>query len=154
MENQEQAQVELQELETQIVVSPKDLLVDTVVERWAYWLQRRTLATQLAQSTSSERTKVRETGKAIAGRLSAYLAEGSDVRGEVITLQAELAQAQSALKVKSQPLRDKMAPYIKSVSYLDRVVIPGQIEAVTGKKLEPKAEISPAILKAISAPPK
>jgi len=149
-----QAQVEPQELETQTVVSPRDVLVDTIIERWGYYAQRRTLASQLMTSTSAERTKVTQIGKQIAGRLSAYLAEGSDVRGEVVTLQGELAQAKATLKTKAQPLYDKMAPFVKAVSYLDRIVIPGQIAAVTGKKLEPRTEISPSVLKALAAPPK
>jgi hypothetical protein len=154
MENQEQAQVEPQELETQTVVSPKDALVDTIIERWGYHAHRRALASLLMTSTSAERTKVTQIGKQIAGRLSAYLAEGTDVRGEVVTLQGELAQAQSVLKTKAQPIYDKMAPFVKAVSYLDRIVIPGQIEAVTGKKLEPRTEISPSVLKALAKPPK
>jgi len=154
MENQEQAQVEPQELETQTVVSPKDALVDTIIERWGYHAHRRALASLLMKSTSAERTKVTQIGKQIAGRLSAYLAEGTDVRGEVVTLQGELAQAQSVLKTKAQPIYDKMAPFVKAVSYLDRIVIPGQIEAVTGKKLEPRTEISPSVLKALAKPPK
>ena len=154
MENQEQAQVEPQELETQTVVSPKDALVDTIIERWGYHAHRRALASLLMKSTSAERTKVTQIGKQIAGRLSAYLAEGTDVRGEVVTLQGELVQAQSVLKTKAQPIYDKMAPFVKAVSYLDRIVIPGQIEAVTGKKLEPRTEISPSVLKALAKPPK
>jgi hypothetical protein len=152
--DQEQAQVEPQELETQTVVSPKDALVDTIIERWGYHAHRRALASLLMTSTSAERTKVTQIGKQIAGRLSAYLAEGTDVRGEVVTLQGELAQAQSVLKTKAQPIYDKMAPFVKAVSYLDRIVIPGQIEAVTGKKLEPRTEISPSVLKALAKPPK
>jgi len=154
MENQEQAQVEPQELETQTVVSPKDALVDTIIERWGYHAHRRALASLLMKSTSAERTKVTQIGKQIAGRLSAYLAEGTDVRGEVVTLQGELAQAQSVLKTRAQPIYDKMAPFVKAVSYLDRIVIPGQIEAVTGKKLEPRTEISLSVLKALAKPPK
>jgi hypothetical protein len=154
MSEQEQAQVEPQELETQTVVSPKDVLVDTIVERWGYWAQRRALSSLLMKSTSTERAKVTQIGKQIAGRLSAYLAEGSDVRGEVVTLQGELAQAKSVLKTKAQPLYDRLAPFVKAVSYLDRIVIPGQIEAVTGKKLEPITEISPSVLKALVKPPK
>ena len=154
MENQEQAQVEPQELETQTVVSPKDALVDTIIERWGYHAHRRALASLLMKSTSAERTKVTQIGKQIAGRLSAYLAEGTDVRGEVVTLQGELVQAKSVLKTKAQPIYDKMAPFVKAVSYLDRIVIPGQIEAVTGKKLEPRTEISPSVLKALAKPPK
>ena len=152
--DQEQAQVEPQELETQTVVSPKDALVDTIIERWGYHAHRRALASLLMKSTSAERTKVTQIGKQIAGRLSAYLAEGTDVRGEVVTLQGELVQAQSVLKTKAQPIYDKMAPFVKAVSYLDRIVIPGQIEAVTGKKLEPRTEISPSVLKALAKPPK
>jgi hypothetical protein len=154
MENQEQAQVEPQELETQTVVSPKDALVDTIIERWGYHAHRRALASLLMKSTSAERTKVTQIGKQIAGRLSAYLAEGTDVRGEVVTLQGELVQAQSVLKTRAQPIYDKMAPFVKAVSYLDRIVIPGQIEAVTGKKLEPRTEISLSVLKALAKPPK
>ena len=154
METAAQAQVEPQELETQVVVSPRDALVDTIIERWGYYAQRRTLASQLMTSTSAERTKVTQIGKQIAGRLSAYLADGSDVRGEVVTLQGELAQARATLKTKAQPLQDKVAPFIRAVSYLDRIVIPGQIEAVTGKKLEPITEISPSVLKALAKPPK
>ncbi|MDP2901032.1 MAG: hypothetical protein Q8O47_08695, partial [Candidatus Bathyarchaeota archaeon] len=67
-----------------------------------------------------ERTKVTQIGKQIAGRLSAYLAEGADVRGEVVTLQGELAQAKSTLKTKAQPLYDKMAPLVKAVSDLNQ----------------------------------
>ena len=149
-----QAQVEPQALETQVVVSPKDALVDTIIERWGYYAQRRTLASQLMTSTSAERTKVTQIGKQIAGRLSAYLAEGTDVRGEVVTLQGELTQAKATLKTKAQPLQDKVTPFIRAVSYLDKVVIPGQIAAVTGKKLEPRTEISPSVLKALAKPPK
>ncbi|MDP2901263.1 MAG: hypothetical protein Q8O47_09885 [Candidatus Bathyarchaeota archaeon] len=152
--DQEQAQVEPQELETQTVVSPRDVLVDTIIERWGYHAHRRALASLLMKSTSTERTKVTQIGKQIAGRLSAYLAEGADVRGEVVTLQGELVQAKSVLKTRAQPLYDKMAPFVKAVSYLDRIVIPGQIEAVTGKKLEPITEISPSVLKALAKPPK
>lgn len=141
-------------METQTVVSPKDALVDTIIERWGYHAHRRALASLLMKSTSAERTKVTQIGKQIAGRLSAYLAEGTDVRGEVVTLQGELVQAQSVLKTKAQPIYDKMAPFVKAVSYLDRIVIPGQIEAVTGKKLEPRTEISPSVLKALAKPPK
>ena len=154
METAAQAQVEPQALETQVVVSPRDVLVDTIVERWGYYAHRRTLASQLMKSTSTERTKVTQIGKQIAGKLSAYLAEGSDVRDEVVTLQGELAQARATLKTKAQPLQDKVTPFVRAVSYLDRVVIPGQIAAVTGKKLEPRTEISPSILKALEAPPK
>jgi len=141
-------------LETQTVVSPKDALVDTIIERWGYHAHRRALASLLMKSTSAERTKVTQIGKQIAGRLSAYLAEGTDVRGEVVTLQGELVQAQSVLKTRAQPIYDKMAPFVKAVSYLDRIVIPGQIEAVTGKKLEPRTEISLSVLKALAKPPK
>jgi len=154
MSEQEQAQVEPQELETQIVVSPKDVLVDTIIERWGYYAHRRALASLLMTSTSAERTKVTQIGKQIAGKLSAYLAEGTDVRGEVVTLQGELVQARSVLKTKAQPYYDKVAPFVKAVSYLDRVVIPGQIEAVTGEKLQPRVEISPSVLKALAKPPK
>ena len=147
-------QIETQELETQTVVSPKDVLVDTIIERWGYHAHRRALASLLMKSTSAERTKVTQIGKQIAGRLSAYLVEGTDVRGEVVTLQGELIQAKSVLKTKAQPLYDKMAPFVRAVSYLDRIVIPGQIEAVTGKKLEPITEISPSVLKALAVPPK
>ena len=141
-------------METQTVVSPKDALVDTIIERWGYHAHRRALASLLMTSTSAERTKVTQIGKQIAGRLSAYLAEGTDVRGEVVTLQGELVQAQSVLKTRAQPIYDKMAPFVKAVSYLDRIVIPGQIEAVTGKKLEPRTEISLSVLKALAKPPK
>jgi len=130
-------------LETQTVVSPKDVLVDTIIERWGYHAHRRALASLLMTSTSAERTKVTQIGKQIAGRLSAYLAEGTDVRGDVVTLQGELVQAKSVLKTKAQPIYDKMAPFVKAVSYLDRIVIPGQIEAVTGKKLAPMCCVMP-----------
>jgi hypothetical protein len=130
------------------------VLVDTIVERWGYWAQRRALSSQLMKSTSVERAKVTQIGKQIAGKLSAYLAEGTDVRGDVVTLQGDLAQAKSVLKAKAQPYYDKVAPFVKAVSYLDRVVIPGQIEAVTGEKLQPRVEISPSILKALAKPPK
>ena len=139
-------------METQTVVSPKDALVDTIIERWGYHATRRALASLLMTSTSAERTKVTQIGKQIAGRLSAYLAEGADVRGEVDTLQGELVQAKSVLKTKAQPIYDKMAPFVKAVSYLDRIVIPGQIEAVTGKKLEPLPKGSPSSVISASIP--
>ena len=66
------------------------------------------------KSTSTERTKFTQLGKEIGEKLSSYLAEGKDVRGEVVTLQAELVKARSDLKVKAQPLQDKMAPYVKA----------------------------------------
>jgi hypothetical protein len=138
----------------QVEQTPKDVLVATIVERWGYWAQRRALSSLLMKSTSAERAKVTQIGKRIAGRLSAYLAEGTDVRGEVVTLQGELAQAKSVLKTKAQPYYDKVAPFVKAISYLDRVVIPGQIEAVTGERLQPRVEISPSVLRALAKPPK
>ena len=138
----------------EVTQTPKDVLVDTIIERWGYHAHRRALASLLMKSTSAERTKVTQIGKQMATKLSAYIAEGADVRGEVVTLQGELVQAKSVLKTKAQPYYDKMAPYVKAVSYLDRIAIPGQIEAVTGKKLEPITEISPSVLKALAMPPK
>ena len=127
-------------------------LISIVAERYGYYFAKRSIQSELMKATTLERAKVRTTGKAIAIKIGEYLSEGKDVRSEVADLQGKLATARATLKLKSAPYYAKMSPLTKAISYLDKVVIPPQIEKATGEKLLPRFQVSDYTLKAITKP--
>jgi len=130
------------------------VLVDTVAERWGYYLAKRSIQSELMRKTKVERAKVRSLGSDIADRINDWVNNGTDTRKEIRALQGELAQAKQVLKVKSAPFYDRMRPLTKAISYLDKDIIPNQIEQATGEKLTPRFKVSTEIVRALAKPKK
>lgn len=126
-------------------------LINTVAERWGYYFGRRVTQSELMKATSNERKQVRAIGKLISAKIGEYLSQGTDVREAVTSMQGELAQVRSVLKQKSAPFNAKMSPLNKAITYLDRVVIPQQLEKATGDKVLPRLQVSDYTIRAITA---
>jgi len=125
-------------------------LINVVAERYGYYFGRRALSAKLMLETASERREVQKINKAISGKVNEWMKDGTDTRPEIIALQGELASARAALKQKSAPYYEKISPLVKAVSYLDKIVIPSQIEKATGVAVTPVFQVSDATLKAIT----
>lgn len=138
-------------METIQIPEHVEALVDSVAERWGYYFGKRTIQSELMKTTSAERTKVRAVGKLIASKIGQYLTDGTDVRDEVVSMQGQLTEVRTALKEKSKPFYDKISPLNKALSYLDKVVIPQQLEQVKGEKVLPRFQVADYTLKAITA---
>ena len=140
-------------METQTTQIPEDVeaLIDTVAERWGYYFGRRATQSELMKATSTERTQVRAVGKLIRAKIADYLTNGTDVREAVISMQGQLAEVRAALKEKSTPFYTKISPLNKALSYLDKVVIPQQLEQARGEKVLPRFQVADYTLKAITA---
>ena len=129
----------------------RDALIDTVAERWGYYFGKRTTQSELMQSFTAERTQVRATGSLIKAKIADYLKNGTDVRDEVNSMQGVLKEAKETLSELSKPYYEKISPLNKALSYLDKVVIPMQIEQATGKAVMPKFQVSDYTKKAIES---
>lgn len=141
---------------SQVAQIPKEVaeFINVVAERYGYYFGKRSLQSELMKATREERATVRALGKKIADKINEYMEKGTDVRQEVRSLQGELAKARVVLKQKSSPFYEKMRPLGKALSYLDKVVIPQRIEAITGEKVMPRFQVDKAILNAITKPKK
>jgi len=128
-----------------------EALIDTIAERWGYYFGKRTTQSELMKATSAERTKVRTVGNLIKAKITDYLINGADVREEVVSMQGQLKEARATLSEKSKPFYDKVSPLNKALSYLDKVVIPQQLEQVKGEKILPRFQVADYTLKAITA---
>ena len=128
-----------------------EALVDTVAERWGYYFGKRTTQSELMKATSAERTQVRAVGKLIKAKIADYLTNGTDVREEVVSMQGNLKEVRATLSEKSKPFYDKISPLNNALSYLDKVVIPMQIEKATGEKVLPRFQVADYTKKAIDA---
>jgi len=143
--------VQVPEEEAIDTATEQEALISTVAERWGYYLGKRTTQSGLMQATSAERTKVREVGKSIKDKIADYLKNGTDVRDEVVSLQVDLEGEQEALSEKSKPFYEKISPLNKALSYLDKVIIPMQIERATGVAVMPRFQVADYTQKAIDA---
>ena len=141
------------EAEAELTPTPEaqEALVQTVAERWGYYFGKRTTQSQLMKATSAERTQVRAVGKLIKAKIADYLTNGTDVRGDVVSMQGTLKGIREDLSEKSKPFYDKISPLNKALSYLDKVVIPMQIEQATGVKVMPRFQVADYTKKAIDS---
>jgi len=126
-------------------------LINVVAERYGYYFAKRIKTSELMKATAIERREVQRINKAISGKVNEWMKDGTDTRPEIIALQGELASARAALKQKSAPFNDATRPLGKAISYLDKTLIPNQLQAVTGQPVIPKFTVSPEILKAITS---
>jgi len=140
-----------EEIEAQSEATEAEALIDTVAERWGYYLGKRTTQSALMQSTTSERASVRVAGKSIKDKLADYLKNGTDVRDEVNSMQEDLDDAREILSEKAKPFYEKISPLNKALTYLDREVIPLQIEQATGVAVMPRFQVADYTQKAIDA---
>jgi len=137
-------------MSAQQIVIPKEIedLINAVSERWGYYFGKRALMGELMRATASEIAKIKALNQKISEKISEYM-NGKDVRDEIKALQAELTKVQETYKQKAEPFYAQIKPLNKALSYLDKIVIPNAIEAVTGEKVMPRFQVSENILKAI-----
>lgn len=144
------------EMEQTSVQIPQEVagLISVVSERWGYYFAKRVKSAELMKATSPERQKVTKLGKAISEKVGEWMANGTDTRAEITALQTQLGQARAELKEKSAPYYEVMKPLSGAISYLDKILIPSQLQTVTGQPIVPKFQVSADILKAITKPAK
>lgn len=141
---------------SQTIQLPQEVagLISVVAERWGYYFAKRVKSAELMKATSAERQKVTKLGKAISDKVGEWMKNGTDTRAEITALQTQLSDARTELKQKSAPYYEAMKPLSGAISYLDKVLIPSQVQTVTGQPVVPKFTVSADILKAITKPAK
>jgi hypothetical protein len=126
-------------------------LINLVAERYGYYFAKRVKTSELMKATAIERSQVARLNKAISEKIGEWRSSGADTREEIASLEAQLTKARDELKGKSAPFNDATRPLGKAISYLDKTLIPNQLQAVTGQPVIPKFTVSPEILKAITS---
>jgi chromosome segregation ATPase len=143
-------------------------LISVVAERYGYYFAKRVKSAERMQATLPERQKVAELDKAISEKDKAisekvgeWMKNGTDTRAEITALvaeitplQASLKDAKDARKEKGKEFSTKIGELTRALNYLDKILIPSQLQAVTGQPVVPKFTVSADILKAITKPAK
>jgi len=138
-------------MSTQQIILPKEVedLISVVSERWGYYFGKRAIMGELMSATKKEIAAIKALNKKISEKINEYAKDGKDVRSEIKALQAELEKAREAFKQKSEQYYAKLKPLNKALSYLDKIVIPSAIEAVTKEKIMPRYQVSEDLMKVI-----
>jgi hypothetical protein len=106
------------------------------------------------KTTTVERANVRAIGQMISAKINDYMANGTDVRQEVQSLQQRLAEARTTFKAKATPFYEKIRLLNKVLTFLDKNVIPEAITKATGEQLTPRLQVSDYILTALAPKPR
>jgi len=151
-ERTEVMDVASQKAEARVVEVPKEVtdFIETVSERWGYYTAKRLIMGELMKATKDERAEVRQLGREVAEKIELFLNKPQkELREAIDSLRGRLAKVREVLREKSAPYYQRMRPLNKALSFLDKVVIPQQIETVTGKAVTPRYRVSKDILEAI-----